>query len=74
MIVPRLPRQSRQISSSSNSRTSTSPPRRNVAAPAIASPPLRPFIDIPGPLALPMLRHSAHVLPRIGKTICFYKL
>ncbi|XP_049873012.1 probable cytochrome P450 49a1 [Pectinophora gossypiella] len=59
---------SRRICNSSGRRTSTSPQRCATAAtPAPAySASLKPFIDIPGPLALPMLRHSAHVLPRIG--------
>lgn len=58
----------RHLSTSSVMRTSTSPQRRNVAAPAIA-PNYKKFSDIPGPLALPILRHHAHVLPRIG---CFH--
>lgn len=36
-----------------------------MAAPALDSS-VKPFNEIPGPIALPMLRHSAHVLPRIG--------
>lgn len=44
-------------------RRSTSPQRKE--APVILQPPKR-FTDIPGPLTLPMLRHSVHVLPRIG--------
>ncbi|CAH0715760.1 unnamed protein product, partial [Brenthis ino] len=55
----------RHLSTSSVGRTSTSPQRRNVAAPALSNNYKR-FGDIPGPLALPMLRHHAHVLPRIG--------
>ncbi|CAB3236596.1 unnamed protein product [Arctia plantaginis] len=55
----------RNIAGSSSQRTSTSPQRRNAAAPALATN-IRPFNEIPGPIALPMLRHSAHVLPRIG--------
>ncbi|XP_047029918.1 probable cytochrome P450 49a1 [Helicoverpa zea] len=58
-------RQRRHIAGSSSQQTSTSPQRRNVAAPKIAEA-VRPFSEIPGPIALPMLRHSAHVLPRIG--------
>lgn len=60
-----IPRQSRSVSTTSPHRTSTSPQRRSVAAPSPATS-LKPFNEIPGPLALPMLRHSAHVLPRIG--------
>ncbi|CAG4940599.1 unnamed protein product [Parnassius apollo] len=61
-----IPRQSqRRISNTSNRGTSTSPQRRSGVAPALNTSPKK-FIDIPGPLALPMLRHSAHVLPRIG--------
>ncbi|XP_075977987.1 putative cytochrome P450 49a1 [Anticarsia gemmatalis] len=55
----------RHITGSSSQQTSTSPQRRNAAAPALATS-VRPFNEIPGPIALPMLRHSAHVLPRIG--------
>lgn len=55
----------RQLSTSSVRRTSTSPQRRNVAAPATDTH-YKKFSDIPGPLALPILRHHAHVLPRIG--------
>ncbi|XP_050560204.1 probable cytochrome P450 49a1 [Spodoptera frugiperda] len=58
--------QRRHIAGSSSQRTSTSPQRRNVAAPRLAAAAARPFNEIPGPIALPMLRHSAHVLPRIG--------
>ncbi|XP_013183200.1 probable cytochrome P450 49a1 [Amyelois transitella] len=57
----------RPVCSSSTVRSSTSPQRWKAApAPAPTPVPLKPFVDIPGPLALPMLRHSAHVLPRIG--------
>lgn len=55
----------RNITGSTSQQTSTSPQRRNAAAPALATN-IRPFNEIPGPIALPMLRHSAHVLPRIG--------
>ncbi|RVE44685.1 hypothetical protein evm_010643 [Chilo suppressalis] len=56
----------RHITSSSPRRSSTSPQRMKPAgAPAVAVS-LKPFSEIPGPIALPMLRHSAHVLPRIG--------
>ncbi|XP_072949014.1 probable cytochrome P450 49a1 [Epargyreus clarus] len=58
----------RHVSATSTRRTSTSPQRHNVAAPAVQTGAKR-FADIPGPIALPMLRHSAHVLPRIG---CFH--
>ncbi|XP_052741218.1 probable cytochrome P450 49a1 [Bicyclus anynana] len=58
----------RQLSTSASRRTSTSPQRRNVAAPALSASYKR-FTDIPGPIALPMMRHHAHVLPRIG---CFH--
>ncbi|KAI5646625.1 cytochrome p450 domain-containing protein [Phthorimaea operculella] len=62
-----LPRQSRrQISGSSGRRTSSSPQRKAAANPAVASSAAKPFTEIPGPLALPMLKHSAYVLPRIG--------
>ncbi|XP_041979363.1 probable cytochrome P450 49a1 isoform X2 [Aricia agestis] len=54
----------RHISTSRPRRTSTSPQRRNVAAPAVIT--SRRFTDIPGPLTLPMLRHHDHILPRIG--------
>ncbi|XP_037868170.1 probable cytochrome P450 49a1-like isoform X1 [Bombyx mori] len=57
----------RHIAGSSSSRTSTSPQRRNAAATASATATcLKPFNEIPGPMALPMLRHSAHILPKIG--------
>ncbi|KAJ8721889.1 hypothetical protein PYW08_004291 [Mythimna loreyi] len=59
-------RQRRHITGSSSQQTSTSPQRRNVAAPKLETATARPFNEIPGPIALPMLRHSAHVLPRIG--------
>ncbi|KAG7308738.1 hypothetical protein JYU34_005970 [Plutella xylostella] len=55
----------RQISSSSSDRTSTSPQRRGPAVDRRLAEPRR-FSDIPGPMALPMMRHSAHILPRIG--------
>ncbi|KAJ2948925.1 hypothetical protein O0L34_g5861 [Tuta absoluta] len=62
-----LPRQShRQISGSSGRRASSSPQRKAAANPAVASTAVKPFTEIPGPLALPMLKHSAYVLPRIG--------
>nr|ASX93993.1 cytochrome P450 CYP428A1 [Zygaena filipendulae] len=49
---------------------STSPQRRTAPAPEpAAAASTKPFSAIPGPLALPMLRHSYHVLPRIG---CFH--
>ncbi|KAM3962565.1 putative cytochrome P450 49a1 [Aphomia sociella] len=61
-----LPPVTRRHISSSSRRSSTSPQRyKAAAAPAVAAR-LKPFTDIPGPIALPMLRHSAHVLPRIG--------
>ncbi|KOB77654.1 putative cytochrome P450 49a1 [Operophtera brumata] len=47
-------------------RTSTSPQRRGSAAPALAAE-VRPFSEIPGPIGLPMMGHSAHVLPRIAR-------
>ncbi|KPJ01845.1 putative cytochrome P450 49a1 [Papilio xuthus] len=59
-----IPRQSRRRLSGSGQRGAATSPQRRVA-PAPASQP-RPFAHIPGPLALPMLRHSAYVLPRIG--------
>ncbi|XP_026492292.2 probable cytochrome P450 49a1 [Vanessa tameamea] len=65
-FIPRPSR--RQISSTSAPRTSTSPQRRNVAAPALSTT-YKKFSEIPGPLALPIMRHHAHVLPRIG---CFH--
>ncbi|CAG9102069.1 unnamed protein product [Plutella xylostella] len=55
----------RHISSSSSDRTSTSPQRRGPAVGRRLAEPRR-FSDIPGPMALPMMRHSAHILPRIG--------
>ncbi|XP_034832102.1 probable cytochrome P450 49a1 [Maniola hyperantus] len=55
----------RQLSTSTVRRTSTSPQRCNVAAPALNAS-IKKFTDIPGPIALPMMRHHAHVLPRIG--------
>ncbi|XP_045536489.1 probable cytochrome P450 49a1 isoform X2 [Papilio machaon] len=59
-----IPRQSRRRLSGSGQRgAATSPQRRSAPAPAQQP---RPFTHIPGPLALPMLRHSAYVLPRIG--------
>ncbi|XP_059049921.1 probable cytochrome P450 49a1 [Achroia grisella] len=61
-----FPSTTRRHISSSSRRSSTSPQRyKPAAAPAVAQY-LKPFSDIPGPIALPMLRHSAHVLPRIG--------
>ncbi|XP_026761692.2 probable cytochrome P450 49a1 [Galleria mellonella] len=61
-----FPSTTRRHISSSSRRSSTSPPRyKAAAAPSVANY-LKPFNDIPGPIALPMLRHSAHVLPRIG--------
>ncbi|KPJ16527.1 putative cytochrome P450 49a1 [Papilio machaon] len=63
-LVASIPRQSRRRLSGSGQRgAATSPQRRAAPAPA---PQPRPFTHIPGPLALPMLRHSAYVLPRIG--------
>ncbi|CAG9562103.1 unnamed protein product [Danaus chrysippus] len=64
-------RPKRQFSTSSVKRTSTSPQRYNVAQPAVKPGPgnVKKFSDIPGPLALPIMRHHAHVLPRIG---CFH--
>ncbi|XP_061383658.1 probable cytochrome P450 301a1, mitochondrial isoform X2 [Danaus plexippus] len=59
----------RQFSTSSVKRTSTSPQRYNMSEPAVRSGNVKKFSDIPGPLALPIMRHHAHVLPRIG---CFH--
>ncbi|KAL4705940.1 hypothetical protein ACJJTC_017522 [Scirpophaga incertulas] len=56
----------RHISASSARRASTSPQRMGPAAAPAQTGYLRSFADIPGPIALPMLRHSAYVLPRIG--------
>ncbi|KAG6440594.1 hypothetical protein O3G_MSEX001383 [Manduca sexta] len=58
----------RHIAGSSSSRTSTSPQRQNLVAPVFmpAMATAKSFSEIPGPMALPMLRHSAHILPRIG--------
>ncbi|KAL0883388.1 hypothetical protein ABMA27_016783 [Loxostege sticticalis] len=61
-----LTRPRRNVATSSSGRSSTSPQRyKPVAVPAFSAA-LKPFGDIPGPIAMPMLRHSAHVLPRIG--------
>ncbi|CAG9786564.1 unnamed protein product [Diatraea saccharalis] len=56
----------RHITSTSPRRSSTSPQRMKPAVAPAAAVSLKPFTDIPGPIALPVLRHSAHVLPRIG--------
>nr|QLI62187.1 cytochrome P450 38 [Streltzoviella insularis] len=58
----------RHIATTSCRRSSTSPQRHSAMAAPVESThvDVKPFTDIPGPLALPMLRHSAHVLPRIG--------
>ncbi|XP_063826230.1 probable cytochrome P450 49a1 [Ostrinia nubilalis] len=61
-----LSRPRRTVTTSSSGRSSTSPQRWKPAAAPAFSVDLKPFGDIPGPIALPMLRHSAHVLPRIG--------
>ncbi|CAH4027052.1 unnamed protein product [Pieris brassicae] len=55
----------RRVSTSSSGRTSTSPQRHNAVVPAVAKTYKR-FADIPGPIALPMMKHHEHVLPRIG--------
>ncbi|XP_038209781.1 probable cytochrome P450 49a1 [Zerene cesonia] len=59
----------RRLSTSSPRRTSTSPQRHNAVAPAINQANYKRFSEIPGPIALPVMKHHEHVLPRIG---CFH--
>ncbi|XP_045498615.1 probable cytochrome P450 49a1 [Colias croceus] len=61
----------RRLSTSSPRRTSTSPQRHNAnaVAPSVNQAANKRFSDIPGPIALPVMKHHEHVLPRIG---CFH--